>query len=300
MKKLTIVFALFFSSAIICTDYANAEFNLDTPEKDNVNASFMAEDTASHLKFQLYGTNKKIAVLGGRELYFKGKWGQYQTFAKDYVPKYLYDAGIAFSAFSQKDSISIYADSKSDNPYNSLKETDIGLNYYRTIEKWSSGQGTWLFVLNYSSRRGFWDNIPIPFVTYRYVSEKFVFMIPFLAQYNFSSQWSVYAQWVPLYLYKAGISWKPGKKFELEMQNGVLADFFYLAGREQEDETLYMKRSYLKLIPKWKISDSAELSGNLGWIFRSSFYHGDGYRDENDKIRTGGGAEFMGNLKIYF
>ena len=100
MKKLTIVFALFFSSAIICTDYANAEFNLDTPEKDNVNASFMAEDTASHLKFQLYGTNKKIAVLGGRELYFKGKWGQYQTFAKDYVPKYLYDAGIAFSAFS--------------------------------------------------------------------------------------------------------------------------------------------------------------------------------------------------------
>lgn len=298
MRKITFVFT--FIVSLILGNNAYAGFGLDMPEPDYLTASFMAEDTSSHLKFQSYSANKKLGILGGRELYFKGNWGEYRTFAENYVPKYLYDTGFSFSAFSQKDSISIYADSKSDNPYNSLKETDIGFNYFRTIEKWSSGHSTWMFVLNYSSRRGFWDNIPIPFVTYRYVSEKFIYMLPFFAQYNFDGQWSVYAQWVPLYIYKAGFKWKPSDKFELDLQNGVLSDFFYIAGRENEDDTLYLKRSYIRLMPKWNLSKTVELSGDLGWIFRSSFYHGDGYRDENDKIRTGGGAEFMGKLKISF
>jgi len=272
----------------------------DMPEADNFSLSFMADGTSAEIRHQSYGASKRLGTAARHEIYLRARWGESRTSAREYMPKYLYGAGISVSAFSQKDSLIVSADSNSDKLYRSIKETDIGVNYFRTIEKWSSRQSTWMFVLNYSSRRSFWEGVPIPFLAFRYMSEKYVFIAPFFGQYNLNRQWGIYAQWVPLYLYKTGIKWKPSEKFELDFQNGISADQFLISGRDNDKEALYIKKSYLKIMPKWKINRYAEISGYAGWVFRSSFYHGEGYSDVNDKVKTGEGAEAMAALKFFF
>ncbi|MCR4820041.1 MAG: hypothetical protein K5838_02845 [Elusimicrobiales bacterium] len=295
MKK---IFSFFFFFVLLSDISAYAQFEM--PENDNINALYRADSTSLNMKNQSYGGNIKLGTAAGHNVYARGKWAEYQSSGYGYFPKYLYEANISLFAASEIQTISLYADSKSDKLYHSDKETDFGFSYFRTIKSWSTPQSTWMFALNYSSRRSFWGGIPIPFLAYRYISRKFIFMAPFYAQWNISETWSANAQWLPVECYKAGIKWMPSKSFFIELQHGINSESFFIANRPEEDESLYLKTAYLSLNPVWKIGEKAELSLMAGWIFRSKYYYGDSYSDVNGLVRTGDGFAGSAALKIFF
>lgn len=290
----------FFAAAFLIFLPINVRAQFEMPEASNIKASYSADDTSLNVKYQSYGLNVKLGVLSGHEFYLKGLFGEYQTSGIEYFPKYLYDSRISLSAISKTETIILSADSKSDKIYRTEKETDFGLNYFRTIEPWSTPQSTWMFALNYSSRRSFWEGIPIPYLAYRYLSEKFVFIAPFYAQWNMSRMWSVNASWFPVDGYAAGLKWQPSEAFSLELRNGLESELFLISGRADADESLYLQKFYVSLNPVWKIAGRAELSAKAGWIIRSRFYHGNSYSDVNDSVRTGDAIAGSAALKLFF
>ncbi len=295
MKKL-----IFSAIAILICLPVTVSAQFELPEKSNINAAYSADDTLLNVKYQSYGLNVKLGTVSGHAVYLKGLFGEYQTAGTEYFPKYLYDSRISISAMSGMETFVFSADSRSDKIYRTSRETDFGFNYFRTIESWSTPQSTWMFALNYSSRRSFWEGIPIPFIAYRYLSEKFVFIAPFYAQWNMSRIWSLNARWFPVDGYAAGIKWQPSETFSLELRNGLESELFLISGRADPDESLYIQKFYVALNPVWKISSRAELSARAGWIIRSRFYHGDSYSDVNDSVRTGDGLAGYASLKLFF
>ncbi|MBO4555628.1 MAG: hypothetical protein J5706_02625 [Elusimicrobiales bacterium] len=275
-----------------------AQFEM--PEPQNVKAAYSADGTSLRVQHQEYSANINLGTAADHQVFLRGKWGEYHTAGTGYFPRYLYEASVSAAAFSQKGSVFLFADSKSDKPYHSSKETDFGFNFFRNIEPWSNERSTWMFMLNYSSRRTFWKGIPIPFLAYRYMSEKFMFIAPFFGEYKFAPQFSVNAAWIPLYQYRAGLKWQPSKEFKAELANGIGADQFLVAGREKEDDALYIRQYYLSLSSEWQFCKKAALSAGIGYVFRSSFYYGDGYSDVNGEEKTGNGLSGSLGLKLFF
>lgn len=294
-----IFFSVLFASmlAFFCTA-AYAQFEM--PEPQNLKAEYQSYGDDLDVRQQMYSSNIRLGIVSEHQVFLRGKWGEYQTSAMGYFPKYLYDAGLSVAAFSEKGGLNLYADSKSDKPYHSSKETDFGFSFFRNIDQWSNEHSTWMFVLDYSSRRTFWKGIPIPFLAYRYMSEKWVFIAPFYGEYRFAPGWSVNALWIPLYQYRAGLKWEQSERFRIELTNGIGADQFLVADRSDDEEALYIRRHYLYLSSEWKFCEKAALSGGIGYIFSSSFYHGDGYSDVNDKVMTGNGVYGGAGLKVFF
>ncbi|KAF0124773.1 MAG: hypothetical protein FD189_2199 [Elusimicrobia bacterium] len=105
------------------------------------------------------------------------------TSGHGYFPGELYKASLGLSAFNGGVSFSLGARSDSDRPYNSSSETDLGFNFTKELGA-SGARGAWLAGLNYSSRRSFLRGVPIPFLSYRYISDKWTFFAPFLVQWR--------------------------------------------------------------------------------------------------------------------
>lgn len=297
MRKKYTFFYLFLLCLILIDKPLFAQFLI--PQQDNFSSAFLVNNTSLKTKYQSYGTEAMLGSVEKYNIFSKVHWGEFQSSPSNYFPKYLYEGEINLHILSKDESFLFSAASKADKIFHSMKESDMGFTYTHDINAWSNKQSTWVFVLSYSSRRSFWGGIPIPFLSYRYMSENFVFLAPFYARWNFNKKLYADCQWLPINRYKTSIKWSHLEKFSLELQNGINLEQFFMADRANSDEALYLENSYFILKPVIKLSNKAELSISAGWLYNNRYYHGESYDDRNNKVHVKNGLAAGISLKLF-
>jgi len=142
-----------------------------------------------------------------------------RSIGSGYFPPELYKTAFSLTAENRAAQLAVNLNSNSDRPFNSPSETDLGFTFSRTFSQ--RGPHAWLFGLNYSTRRTFARSLPMPFITYRYISKDFFFMFPFFARWQASPEIAVSAGYLPVKYFKAAVAWKPTLSFSAELAGGI-------------------------------------------------------------------------------
>ena len=203
-------------------------------------------------------------------------------------PAKLYKEDFRLSARDGRLSGAIGLSSDSDQPFHSAAETDLGVNLSAELSE-PGARGAWLVGLNYSTRRSFMRGAPIPYFTYRYTTDKFSFILPFMLRWQPRKDLALNASWQPVKYYRLSLAWRPQGAFSAELEGGAGLEQFLIAGRADKGEALYLQTTALTLKPAVKLSRRAELCVPLGWRFRGEYYSGSRYDDYRARRRFGGG-----------
>jgi hypothetical protein len=222
-----------------------------------------------------------------------------ETSGSGYFPGELYKTG--FSLNAQEDGLraGLTLNSDSDKPFYSRYETSLGFNLTKELPD-GSAHGVWLLGLNYSTRRAFWRAVPMPFISYRYVSDKVTLLLPFMVLWRPQKDLSFSASWQPVKYYRLAMSWKASRILTAELEGGNGLEQFFLSGRADRSSALYLQTTHLTLKPVFAVSKHLDLTPSAGWQFRGLYYTGDRYDDYHDKVSVKGGAVFGLSAKYLF
>lgn len=205
-----------------------------------------------------------------------------------YLPANLYKEELRLSARKNNLSAAMFLNSNSDRPFNSPTETDLGVNLNADLAE-PGTRGAWLLGVNYSTRRSFMRGMPMPYISYRYTTDKFMFMLPFMLRWQPRKDLSLSASWQPVKYYRLALAWRPAGPFSAELEGGTGLEQFLVAGRADKGDALYLQTSSLMLKPAVKLARRAELGATLGWRFKGLYYTGSRYDDYHYRRRFGGG-----------
>lgn len=221
------------------------------------------------------------------------------TSGHGYFPGELYKASLGFSAVNGGVSFSLGARSDSDRPYNSSSETDLGFNFTKELGA-NGARGVWLAGLNYSSRRSFLRGAPIPFVSYRYISDKWTVFVPFMIQWRPGGDMSYSFRWKPVKFFTLSAAWRPPGPFSAELEGGIGLEQFLLAGRPDTGDALYLETPFIAFRPAMRLPGRLTLTAEAGWQFDGRYYTGREYNDYGLKTDIDGGAFAGLSLKKSF
>lgn len=218
----------------------------------------------------------------GRGLSLDASFSHHRVIRDGWLPGELYGAGLKLNARRGKGFFSAGVRSNSDRPFYSIHETDLSLLASRKF----SGEGAHSFSAGfmYSSRRSFARNIPFPFVSYSYQSEKFSFNFPFSAAWRPSRPWEVSASYIPPQYYQAGVSAALGPKLKFKAEYSFTALQYDLAGRPDKDVSTFIEQANAGLWTIYKASADYELSLWTGWALRGRYYSGETYDEHRDSV----------------
>lgn len=235
------------------------------------------------------GTAVSLGRSGDYAFHFSGGLEHINTSGRGYFPGELYKASLGLSAVNGGISFSLGARSDSDRPYNSSSETDLGFNFAKELGA-NGARGVWLAGLNYSSRRSFLRGVPIPFVSYRYISEKWTFFAPFMVQWRPGGDMHYSFRWRPVRHFSLAAAWRPPGPFSAELEGGVGLEQFLLADRPDTGDSLYLETPYLVFRPSIRLPGRFTLTAEGGWHFDGRYYTGRDYADYGRSTDTDGGA----------
>ncbi len=244
-------------------------------------------------------TSAALGKAGGYAFSLSGGLEHVNTSGYGYFPGELYKASLGLSAVSGGASFSLGARSNSDRPYNSSSETDLGLNF--TKELWANGaRGVWLAGLNYSSRRNFLRGVPLPFVSYRYISDSWTVFAPFMVQWRPGGDMAYSFRWQPVKYFRLAAAWRPPGPFSAELEGGIGLEQFMLAGRPDNGDALYLETPFIAFKPSMRLPGRFTLTAEAGWRFDGRYYTGRKYDDYRQKADIAGGPFAGLSLKKAF
>ncbi|HNW43697.1 MAG TPA: hypothetical protein PKI19_04280 [Elusimicrobiales bacterium] len=228
-----------------------------------------------------------LGSAAGLELRAGGELASLRTGDGGYFPRALYKAALNLTAEDKDTRLAVQLNSNSDHPFHSAAETDLGFNFARTFSE--RGAHAWLFGLNYSTRRTFARALPLPFITYRYVTKDLYFLFPFLARWQASREISISASYQPVKYFRLGGAWRPVPFFNLTLEGGTGLEQYLPAGRPRKGEALYYETSSVSLKPELSLSRRLRLGAELGWQFSGVYFTGKAYDDHHAKTAIGAG-----------
>ncbi|HOI41647.1 MAG TPA: hypothetical protein PK523_01760 [Elusimicrobiales bacterium] len=235
------------------------------------------------------GTAVSLGRSGDYDFNFSGGLEHIRTSGHGYFPGELYKASLGLAAVNGGISFSLGARSDSDRPYNSSSETDLGFNFTKELGA-NGARGVWLAGLNYSSRRSFLRGLPVPFLSYRYVSDEWTFFAPFMAQWRPGGDMSYSFRWRPVKYFSLAAAWRPPGPFGAELEGGVGLEQFLLADRPDTGDSLYLETPYLVFRPTMRLPGRLTLTAEAGWHFDGRYYTGRKYDDYGLSADIDGGA----------
>lgn len=225
---------------------------------------------------------------GDYAFHLSGGLEHIHTSGRGRFPRELYKASLGLSAVNGGASFSVGARSDSDRPYNSSSETDLGFNFTKELGA-GGARGGWLAGLNYSSRRSFLRGVPIPFVSYRYISDKWTFFAPFMVQWRPGGDMAYSFRWRPVKYFSLAAAWRPPGPFGAELEGGVGLEQFLLADRPDTGDALYLETPYLVFRPSIRLPGRFTLTAEGGWHFDGRHYTGRKYDDYGLRTDIDGG-----------
>ncbi len=264
-----------------------------------VEPSFSLAGGDLHPRRSGLGTGVRLGKSGGYTFHLSGGLEHINTSGAGYFPGELYKASLGLSAVNGGVSFSLGARSDSDRPYNSSSETDLGFNFTKELGA-NGARGVWLAGLNYSSRRSFLRGLPIPFLSYRYISDKWTFFAPFMVQWRPGGDMHYSFRWKPVRHFSLAAAWRPPGIFGAELEGGVGLEQFLLADRPDTGDSLYLETPYLVLRPSARLPGRFTLTAEAGWHFDGRYYTGRDYNDLGLKTDVDGGAYAGLSLKRSF
>lgn len=178
--------------------------------------------------------------------------------------------------------------SASDRPFDSLDETSLMLNAFYKLAR--NPASAWMLMLNYSNRRSFLPNIPLPGAAYVYNPDRRTVIIAgmpfFLARYPLTARSEISAR----YFVPDQIKIESNTRLadNLELLAGVERDeeSYFLAGRANREDRLYYEETRLYAGFGWRPESSRRIELTLGYALDRRFYQGED-SDERDRDRVG-------------
>jgi hypothetical protein len=267
---------------------AAAQWDPFAAQKPGLAASFSFSGDGLHTRRQSLSAGAALISTGTFRLRASGSAAELQTSDGGYFPRRLYKDALALNAETDGLRAGITLNSDSDKPFYSPAETNLGLTVTKELPD-GDAHGVWLLGLNYSTRRSFWRSVPMPFLAYRYVSDKLTVMAPFMASWRPVKTLTFSASWQPVKYYKLGVKWATARGLAAELEGGTGMEQYFLAGRADRNDALYLQTSFITLRTPVKITDRLELAPSAGWNFGGLYYTGSRYDDYRDKMRVKAG-----------
>lgn len=289
-------------AALLTAPFASpAEAQLGGPPERGTSLSPSFSLAGGDLRQRRSGLRTSVALGKSGEYAFSltGEVEHINTSGHGYFPGELYKASLGFSAVNGGVSFSLGARSDSDRPYNSSAETDLGFNFTKELGA-NGARGVWLAGLNYSSRRPFLRGIPMPFVSYRYNSEKWTIFVPFMVQWRPGGDMSYSFRWKPVKYFSLSAAWRPPGPFSAELEGGIGLEQFLLAGRPDTGDALYLETPFISFRPSMRLPGRMTLTAEAGWQFDGRYYTGRKYDDYGLSTDIDGGAFAGLSLKKSF
>lgn len=174
--------------------------------------------------------------------------------------------------------------SASDRPFNSYDEISIMLNAFYKLR--GSQTASWMFILNYSNRRSFLPNIPIPGAAYVYQPDRRTLVIAgmpfFMLRYPLGNATDLNIRYFVPDQIEAGIETRISKNLSLLAGARKDEESYFLADREDADDQLYYEETRAFSGLKWKPDRKTELEFVIGYGLDCYFYQGE---DDDDDHR---------------
>lgn len=209
------------------------------------------------------------------------------------------DLGVGFQKnLAERESIggTFSVGSPSNEPFSSWQEVKVQLNLFYL--KPANATDSWLFGLNYSNRRGFLQNIPIPGFAYFMTSEDRKWMaslgIPTFLNWNFTGHW-----WV-----KASVLLPPVASLELSQTQlkpvrlyGVLQwayQDYLISHRSNSREQFFFEQKKAALGVSTPLNRVLAIDLSGGYLFGRRTFTAESFfkskRDLSDRSASGFGA----------
>jgi hypothetical protein len=211
------------------------------------------------------------------------------------APAELYKSGAGITMETGGKTLKLGVDSNSDRPFYGMDTINFDATYTFTLSE-KKGHAL-LGGLNYSSQRSFARNIPFPFIVYRYQSENFLMIFPFMYRFQLSEHAALNVTYAPVKNLKASLRWQASPDFYADLEAGGELDQFLQAKRADKSERFYYQRYTAALKPSVRVSPNLRLACALGYFFSGYYYTGKTYDDYRGKTAIGAAPYFSLSLK---
>ena len=178
--------------------------------------------------------------------------------------------------------------SASDKPFDSFDETSVMLNaFYKFTLTRSTA---WMLMLNYSNRRSFLTNIPLPGAAYVYAPDRRTLIIAgmpfFMIKYPLGESTDISASYFVPDQIKVESNTKIGRGLGLLAGVERGEDSYFLADRASRDHSLYYEESRFYSGVGWRSREGTSIKLTAGYALDRHFYQGED-SDESDRDRVG-------------
>lgn len=169
--------------------------------------------------------------------------------------------------------------SPSDKPYHSMEEVNLSGTYFYKMPR--SGANAAFFFLNYANHRGFAQKIPLPLISYFYLSPdrkwSMLLGMPFFVNYRFHPKaWARISLLIPS-LVGAEVGTQLNERWALKARGEWTYASFLLAERKKPDEQFYYESKRLVLGAEAVITRTLTASLEGGWAFDRRFFTAEGF-----------------------
>jgi hypothetical protein len=188
--------------------------------------------------------------------------------------------------------ITLTVGSPSDQPFASLKETDIATTAILRVP--SGEHGAWLYFVNYSSNREFLPGIPIPGFGYAYEpSEQLSAVVTtgFLSlRYRPVESLTLTATYVAVRTVDVRVTYQVARPVRLWVGFDWTNDRFLLANREDEDDRLFYYEKRFRAGAIIGLARQVYTEITVGYSFDRFYFEGESYSDrDHNRIDVGSG-----------
>lgn len=221
-----------------------------------------------------------------------------RTWTAGDFPAELYETSLGLRAAGKKWSFGAGAKSNSDRPCYSSSETDLTLDAVTTFRR--RGPHSFMFGVNYSTRRSFMRGMPFPYLSYSYTSERLTVFFPFSLKWKTSESGELAASYFPPKYFSLGYSQKVSGALALELSGGLQLSQYLLAGRPDKDYSLFLEQPHAGLTARVTPAKGLEFSLRTAWGFKGRYFSGRQYDDHRARTAVGAGPLLGLNLKKLF
>lgn len=235
---------------------------------------------------------------GGYSLSGSAAAEHHRIWTGGWFPGEVYDTSFGLRAAGKKWTFGAGARSNSDRPFNSPSETDVNLDASTVLRR--RGPHSFMFGVNYSSRRSFLKGVPFPYLSYSYTGERLTVFFPFALTWKISEASSLQTSYFPPKYFSLSLSRKFSPSLTLALSGGIQLRQYLLAGRADKDQSLFLEQTHAGLRAALTPARGWEASLWAGWGFRGRYYSGEQYDDHRLVERTGAGPLTGLSLKKTF
>lgn len=207
------------------------------------------------------------------------------------------EAGLGYRAMRGKDVYGLFSSlgSASDKPFDSYDETSLMLNAFYNMYR--TPQSSWLLLVNYSNRRSFLNNIPIPGAAYVRAPDRRTLMIigmPFLMlRYPLGDRFDVSLRYFVPDQFELEGSYKLARGCALLAGADRNEDSYFLADRQDADNHLYYEETRLYSGIKWSTRSGTTAKLTVGYALDRRFYQGEDDDSELDRVGVDDAADII-------